>query len=121
MRAAIDDPDPVVIFEGSDFVSAPAFSPDGRRLAFTVWRHPDMPWDAAELHVAPIRRDGTLAGYGGGVRRKQFLLDLERAGKAKERAEQGLDLKAEEESFRRAEIKLKRAIARIQVHGRSQH
>lgn len=48
-------------------------------------------------------------------------IDLERAGKAKERAERGLDLKAEEESFRRAEIKLKRAIARIQVHGRSRH
>ena len=51
-------PDPVVVFEGSDFVSAPAFSPDGRRLAFTVWRHPDMPWDATELWEVELDATG---------------------------------------------------------------
>jgi dipeptidyl aminopeptidase/acylaminoacyl peptidase len=34
---------------GWDFVSFPRFSPDGRRLAFTAWSHPHMPWDATEL------------------------------------------------------------------------
>lgn len=36
---------------GFDFVSSPCFSPDGSQLAFLAWRHPDMPWDATQLHV----------------------------------------------------------------------
>ncbi|MFM7063798.1 MAG: S9 family peptidase, partial [Actinomycetes bacterium] len=32
-----------------DFMAAPAVSPDGSRLAWLRWDHPDMPWDAAEL------------------------------------------------------------------------
>ncbi len=31
-----------------------------------------------------VNKDGSLGGYGGGLRRKQFLLDLERSGLAKE-------------------------------------
>jgi dipeptidyl aminopeptidase/acylaminoacyl peptidase len=51
-----------------DFVSFPRFAPDGRALAYTAWRHPDMPWDATELRVLGWRPDGpasaprTLAG-----------------------------------------------------------
>jgi len=40
---------PREVAAGFDFVSFPRFSPDGRRLAFTAWNHPDMPWDATEL------------------------------------------------------------------------
>ena len=36
---------------GFDFVSSPCFSPDGSRLAFLSWQHPDMPWDSTRLHV----------------------------------------------------------------------
>ena len=32
----------------------------GSRLAWLEWDHPDMPWDATRLRVAPIRDDGTL-------------------------------------------------------------
>jgi dipeptidyl aminopeptidase/acylaminoacyl peptidase len=50
----------MVLASGNDFYAAPRLSPDGKRLAYLTWNHPDMPWDGAELHVAPIRRDGTL-------------------------------------------------------------
>ncbi|HEY7702977.1 MAG TPA: S9 family peptidase, partial [Candidatus Limnocylindrales bacterium] len=51
---------PSVLYEGPDFVAAPRPSPDGRRLAWLEWDHPDMPWDATRLRVADITADGTL-------------------------------------------------------------
>jgi len=47
-----------VIAEGHDFYSHPALSPDGRRLAWTSWDHPNMPWDGTELWEAEL--DGSL-------------------------------------------------------------
>lgn len=38
-----------------DFVAAPVVSPDGARLAWLRWDHPDMPWDAAELWSAGLQ------------------------------------------------------------------
>lgn len=49
-----------VIVSGHDFYSTPRFSPDGARLSWLAWRHPNMPWDGTELWVADIARDGTL-------------------------------------------------------------
>src|SRR5579862_4304627 len=46
--------------EGCDFYAAPRLSPDGARLAWLSWNHPDMPWVASELWVAPIAADGGL-------------------------------------------------------------
>jgi dipeptidyl aminopeptidase/acylaminoacyl peptidase len=43
-----------VLWSGSDFVAAPAVSPDGRRLAFLTWDHPRMPWDGTELRIADL-------------------------------------------------------------------
>ena len=40
---------PVVVAGGHDFVSSPCFSPDGTKLAFLAWEHPDMPWDSTRL------------------------------------------------------------------------
>lgn len=37
-----------------DFMAAPAVAPDGTRLAWLRWDHPDMPWDAAELWSARL-------------------------------------------------------------------
>jgi len=37
-----------------DFVAAPRPSPDGHWLAWVTWDHPDMPWDAGRLQVAPL-------------------------------------------------------------------
>jgi dipeptidyl aminopeptidase/acylaminoacyl peptidase len=47
-----------VLFDGSDFVSYPRLSPDGRRLAFITWDHPHMPWDGTELKVAELTAEG---------------------------------------------------------------
>jgi dipeptidyl aminopeptidase/acylaminoacyl peptidase len=49
-----------VICSGHDFYSTPRFSPDGSRLSWLAWRHPNMPWDGTELWVADVERDGTL-------------------------------------------------------------
>jgi len=56
----LDGGDPTVLAKGPDFVAAPRLSPDGGRLAWLEWDHPDMPWDATELRVAPIEHDGSL-------------------------------------------------------------
>jgi dipeptidyl aminopeptidase/acylaminoacyl peptidase len=50
-----------VLFGGSDFVSYPRLSPDGRRLAFITWNHPNMPWDGTELKVAELTPQGLKA------------------------------------------------------------
>ena len=51
---------PRVLTSGPDFLAAPRPSPDGERLAWLEWDHPDMPWDATRLRVAPMLEDGTL-------------------------------------------------------------
>lgn len=47
-----------VLFGGSDFVAYPRISPDGRRIAWIAWNHPDMPWDATTLYVAELSGGG---------------------------------------------------------------
>jgi len=51
-----------VLVSGGDFYAAPRLSPDGRRLAWLTWNHPNMPWDGTELWVGELNDDGTLAG-----------------------------------------------------------
>jgi dipeptidyl aminopeptidase/acylaminoacyl peptidase len=46
---------PRVLVTGPDFVSDPRFSPNGDRLCWLEWDHPDMPWDGTELCVAEVR------------------------------------------------------------------
>jgi dipeptidyl aminopeptidase/acylaminoacyl peptidase len=53
---------PRVLVAGPDFVSDPRFSPDGRRLAWLQWDHPDMPWDGTELCVTDLRWSGIGPG-----------------------------------------------------------
>jgi dipeptidyl aminopeptidase/acylaminoacyl peptidase len=54
------DREPRVLYEGPDFLAAPRPSPDGRRLTWLEWDHPDMPWDASRLRVAGFTDDGGL-------------------------------------------------------------
>jgi len=53
--------EPVTLARGHDFFAYPRLSPDGHSLAWLVWDHPDMPWDATRLLQAEIAADGTLA------------------------------------------------------------
>ena len=43
-----------VLVSGAQFFAFPTPSPDGSRLAWVSWNHPNMPWDGTELRVAPV-------------------------------------------------------------------
>jgi len=49
-----------VLVSGNDFYSSPRLSPDGSRLAWLAWNHPNMPWDGNELWLAELKTDGSL-------------------------------------------------------------
>ncbi len=50
-----------VLVSGNDFYAAPRLSPDGTRLTWMTWNHPNMPWDGAELWIGEIGDDGSLS------------------------------------------------------------
>jgi dipeptidyl aminopeptidase/acylaminoacyl peptidase len=50
-----------VLVSGNDFYSSPRVSPDGTRLAWLTWNHPNMPWDTNELWTGTFGEDGLLA------------------------------------------------------------
>ena len=60
----LDGGESQVLVQGSDFVASPRLSPDGTRLAWLEWDHPDMPWDSTFLRVAAFEPDGTLGPRG---------------------------------------------------------
>ena len=47
---------------GADFYSSPKLSPDGTRIAWLAWRHPNMPWDGTTLSVGRFDDDGFITG-----------------------------------------------------------
>ncbi len=49
-----------VLVSGNDFYAAPRLSPDGSRLAWLTWNHPNMPWNGTELWVGEIEADGSV-------------------------------------------------------------
>src|ERR1043165_8476904 len=49
-----------VLVGGNDFYSSPRLSPDGSRLAWLAWNHPNMPWDGCELWVGELDEGGAV-------------------------------------------------------------
>ena len=49
-----------ILVSGNDFYSSPKVSPDGSRLAWLTWNHPNMPWDGCELWTGNLAADGSL-------------------------------------------------------------
>lgn len=49
-----------VLCEGHDFFASPRLSPDGAKLAWLSWDHPNMPWDSTTLWVAAFDESGRL-------------------------------------------------------------
>jgi dipeptidyl aminopeptidase/acylaminoacyl peptidase len=54
LLAAHQPSTPEVIVSGPDFVSNPRFSPDGAKLSWLEWDHPNMPWDGTRLVVRDL-------------------------------------------------------------------
>jgi len=49
-----------VLVSGDDFYSFPRVSPDGSRLAWLTWNHPNMPWDGCEVWAGEFAPDGSV-------------------------------------------------------------
>ena len=49
-----------VLVEGNDFYAFPRLSPNGNKLSWISWNHPNMPWDGTELWVAEVNSQGLL-------------------------------------------------------------
>ena len=72
------DPRVVSLAGGSDFVAHPALSPDGRRLAWIAWNHPDMPWDRTRVRVRTLSSGAepvTIAGGESSVLQPEWIGD----------------------------------------------
>lgn len=50
----------MILVEGADFYSSPRLSPDGTRLVWLTWNHPNMPWDRSDLWMGTFAEDGRL-------------------------------------------------------------
>lgn len=64
-----------ILVSGNDFYSSPRISPDGSRLAWLTWNHPNMPWDGCELWIGEITADGSVTNQqlvAGGLRESIF-------------------------------------------------
>ncbi|HEX8747747.1 MAG TPA: S9 family peptidase [Pyrinomonadaceae bacterium] len=49
-----------VLASGNDFYASPRLSPDGKRLAYLTWNHPNMPWDGCELWLCELDEEGAV-------------------------------------------------------------
>jgi dipeptidyl aminopeptidase/acylaminoacyl peptidase len=58
---AVEQGDEYVLAQGNDFYSSPRLSPDGTRIAWLCWNHPNMPWDGCELWAAEFDESGNFA------------------------------------------------------------
>lgn len=54
--------DITTIAEGADFYQHVQFSPDGKKVCWTQWNHPDMPWTGSILYTADWEEGQILKG-----------------------------------------------------------
>ncbi|MFC2065266.1 alpha/beta hydrolase family protein [Chloroflexota bacterium] len=45
---------------GNDFYSNPRIGPDGSKMCWLAWDHPNMPWDGCELWMGSFDENGTI-------------------------------------------------------------
>jgi dipeptidyl aminopeptidase/acylaminoacyl peptidase len=79
----LDGSEQILLASGHDFYASPRLSPNGRRLAWLSWDHPNMPWDGTSLWVAEIDHDGRLREpqkIAGGATESIFQPDWSPAG-----------------------------------------
>lgn len=72
---SIESGEVTILASGFDFYAAPRLSPDGAKLAWICWNHPNMPWDGTELWLADVQADGSIASpirIAGGVSESIF-------------------------------------------------
>ncbi len=50
-----------IVQAGNDFYAWPRLSPDGTRLVWTTWNHPNMPWDGCELWLGELDEHGFVS------------------------------------------------------------
>ena len=60
----LDDGEETVLVTGNDFYSSPRLSPDGSKLVWLTWNHPNMPWDGTELVVCDVDAEGRPENVG---------------------------------------------------------
>lgn len=51
-----------VLAGGHDFFCSARLSPDGNRMLWLAWDHPNMPWNGTTLYLADLDAAGTAAG-----------------------------------------------------------
>ncbi len=50
---------PQKLVEGADFYMQPTWHPDGQRIAWVEWDHPNMPWDGTRLKLGRVQHGGS--------------------------------------------------------------
>ncbi len=53
----------VTLLSGNDFYSSPRISPDGKKLAWMTWNHPELPFLGSELWISDVSENGTLSNH----------------------------------------------------------
>lgn len=51
---------PKKLIVGKNFYSSPAIAPDGKRIAWLGWDHPNMPWDGCECWLGEFNASGDI-------------------------------------------------------------
>ncbi|MGB9368419.1 MAG: S9 family peptidase [Xanthobacteraceae bacterium] len=74
-----------ILVQGHGFFSSPRLSPDGSRLIWLAWDHPNMPWNGTTLYLGALDSNGTPAApqvIAGGVAESIFQPEWSPDGRA---------------------------------------